>query len=43
MNRQALLSIPKASIIRSAIAHTLGIIALGFLMAYTAIGAAGWL
>lgn len=43
MNRQALLSPPRASIIKSAIAHALGIIALGFLMAYTALGAAGWL
>lgn len=43
MNRPALLSPPRASIIKSAIAHALCIIALGFLMAYTAIGAAGWL
>lgn len=43
MNRPALLNPPRASIIKSAIAHAIGIIALGFLMAYTALGAAGWL
>lgn len=43
MNRQAMLTPPRASIIKSAIIHALAFVAMGTFLTYIALGAAGWL